>query len=106
MPKKPNAEIREALMLLGGDLFTKADALRDQAAELDEIASFLMDEANELHNAKPGKPRAEPVPSGITRAVVIAVKARAFAGEAASDIAARYGFNQGRVTDIINGKYD
>lgn len=106
MPKKPNSEIRTDLLDIALNMDAQADLLRAQAEDLETIAQALRDEADELRNAPPGKPRAEPIPSGITRAVVIAVKARAFAGEAVSDIAAHYGFNQGRVTDIINGKYD
>lgn len=106
MPKKPNADIRTDLLNLALDMDAQADLLRAQADDIETLAQSLRDEASELHNAPVKKPRAKAVPSGITRAVVISVKARAFAGEASSDIAAHYGFNQGRVNDILNGKYD
>ena len=106
MPKKPTSEIREGLVYLGNLLFAQADLLRGQAAELDEIAGYLMDDANELHNAKPLKPRTKKHAPKVTKAMARNIKALAMIGWPSADIAAHFGVNQGRVTDVLNGVYD
>lgn len=106
MPKKPNSEIREGLVRLGELLFAQADLLRGQATELDEIAGYLMDDANELHNAKPLKPRARTKSPRVTKAIARTIKTMAAMGIASDQIAAQFNINPGRVTDALNGKYD
>lgn len=106
MPKKPNAEIRAVITDRVHALVNYADALRSAANAIEQLSRDILMEADELKNTAPLKPKAKPVSSGITGAIVRSVKARAYAGEASSEIAAHYHFNQARVNDILRGKYD
>jgi hypothetical protein len=92
MPKKPNAEIRQNL--------------RDYAHALINIASELQSEADALQNAKPLKPRTKKHAPKVTKAMARNIKALAMVGWPSADIAAHFGVNQGRVTDVLNGVYD
>lgn len=105
MPKKPNSEIRATLLNLISDIDGQVDLLRAQADDLEMMATRLRDEANELYNAKPLKPRAKNKSPKVTKAMARAIRTMASMGIASDQIAANFNINQGRVTDALNGKY-
>jgi DNA-binding NarL/FixJ family response regulator len=92
MPKKPNSEIRAAL--------------REIAATLRDLAATLDSQVEALHNAKPQKPRAPDKAPHITKRMAKNIRYLAMCGTSNADIAAVYKINQGRITDVLNGKYD
>lgn len=119
MPKKPNAEIRNSLYEIIVDLDIEATFIREGLKDLDrlkewlegraamitEIATWIDQEAEHLSNAKPLKPRAKNKSPKVTKAMARNIKALAMAGWSAADIAAHFGVNQGRITDVLNGNY-
>lgn len=105
MPKKPNPEIRAALIEHAHRLLGQADELKSYADKLEQTAHGILTEADELHNAKPLKPRTKKHAPKVTKAMARNIKALALAGWPNADIAAQFGVNQGRVTDVLNGNY-
>lgn len=106
VPKKPNAEIRNVLLVLADQFADGANLLREMAEDTDELVAQMRREIDELHNAKPLKPRAKNKSPKVTKAMARSIRAMANMGIANDQIAASFNINQGRVTDVLNGKYD
>jgi len=105
MPKKPNAEIRRIITSRVHALVNYADNLRSVADAVEQLSRDILLEADELKNAKPLKPRTKKNAPKVTKAMARNIKALAMAGMSSADIAAHFGVNQGRITDVLNGNY-